>query len=239
MLHRFLLSTCPLLFIVATTAAGPRLEVDTITYNAGTIVEGKTDIVRRVFTLNNSGDAAISIEQVKPGCTCTSVQYDSLIPPGKSGKITATVNLSGFPGGEISKSVSVISNAENEPVLQLTIVVIKRAYIDISARYISLNANHAAPAPLYFTSKMTTLNITSIAFTEETIDKASKGWQPGRAVPLQYAWLPADSTRSDGAKVYKLQLTMPKIDRSCSGSFIFTTNHPKKPEIVMPGTLLR
>jgi len=239
MLHQFNHSLCILLLAIATLSAGPLIAVDTATIHAGTIEEGKSEVVRRTFTLKNSGDAPLKIENVKPGCSCTSVKYDSLILPGKSGKLTATVNLQGFPGGVISKSVAVLSNAENNPFVNLTIIVQKKAYIDISAPYISINANKPVIDPLYFTSKMATLKVLSVAFTEETIDKASKEWQPGRGLPLQYEWMSTDSTRSDSSRVYKLQLVMPKIDKSCSGSFILTTNHPKKPQIIMPGTLLR
>ncbi|MBN1575639.1 MAG: DUF1573 domain-containing protein [Chitinispirillaceae bacterium] len=224
--------------VVSTILAGPKIKFDARMYNAGFAEEGKTEIVNAHFAVKNIGDSVLKLESVRPGCSCTSVKYDTLIQPGKTARIAAAVNLKGFPGGLISKSITVTSNAENEPIVRLTVRVTNKAFIEISERYISLNINDVAPESLYFSSKMSGLEVTEIVFVKDTDHEVTPDWQSDLPLPIKYAWLPTDSMRNDGYRVYKLKLFMPEIDRSVLGVFIIKTNHPGRPEIIMRGTLL-
>jgi len=49
------------------------------------------------------------------------VAYDTTILPGREGKITPQVTIKGMHGGAFKKSISVESNAVNNPKLSLTI----------------------------------------------------------------------------------------------------------------------
>lgn len=99
--------------------AAPRIAFDSKIFDCGIVVEGKTEKINAVFVVKNTGDAALKLEKVRPGCGCTVVKYDSLIQPGKSTKIESAVNIKGYRSGPISKSITVTSNAENEPTVRL------------------------------------------------------------------------------------------------------------------------
>ncbi|HEX9909489.1 MAG TPA: DUF1573 domain-containing protein, partial [Desulfatiglandales bacterium] len=49
------------------------------------VLEGET--LTHTFELHNQGDETLDIERVKPGCTCSVVHFDPLIPPNAEGKI--------------------------------------------------------------------------------------------------------------------------------------------------------
>ena len=92
----------------------PQIEFDSKTYNCGTVIEGKIEKITAVFVVKNTGDAVLKLESVRPSCGCTVVKFDSLIQPGKSTKIESVVNIQGQRSGQLSKSITVTSNAENE-----------------------------------------------------------------------------------------------------------------------------
>ncbi len=60
------------------------------------VIEGKD--IAHSFEVFNEGDEPLKIEQVKPDCSCSVVQFDRLIPPNKQGKIRVKVDTKGFEG---------------------------------------------------------------------------------------------------------------------------------------------
>jgi hypothetical protein len=70
-------------------AAAPRLEVSQPTFDLGEIFEDQP--LEHVFTLKNTGDAPLRLDEIKLDCACSAVDYDRLIPPGGSGKVVFTV----------------------------------------------------------------------------------------------------------------------------------------------------
>jgi hypothetical protein len=60
------------------------------------VTEGKD--ISHSFQVFNEGDETLKIEQVKPDCSCSVVQFDRLIPPNKQGKIRVKVDTKGFEG---------------------------------------------------------------------------------------------------------------------------------------------
>jgi hypothetical protein len=72
------------------------------------------------FVLENTGDTPLSIESVVPGCGCTIASYDNFIPPGRTGKVSVTVDLyREWAGQDYVKVVTVISNDSVSPRLRL------------------------------------------------------------------------------------------------------------------------
>ena len=60
-------------------SASPKIDVDKTTFDCGVIAEGKTDKLHAQFTVKNTGDAPLKIDNVRPGCGCTVVKFDSTI----------------------------------------------------------------------------------------------------------------------------------------------------------------
>jgi hypothetical protein len=241
MFHRS--SVVPLLVSVffSIPYAAPRIQFDTTTFDCGTVIAGKTDKLNATFVVKNTGDALLRLEKVRPGCGCTVVKYDSLIEPGKSAKIESQVRIKGYHPGQLSKGITVTSNAANTPTVRLKITATIRSLIDISDRYVSLSAGDTTMKKLFVTSKKNDLKITAVSFGTETdqANQAGGTWQAKMPIPVKFSWAPADSTTADGYHIYQLILSAPDIDTLFNGKFRLTTNHPEMPEIILPGTLTK
>lgn len=72
------------------------------------------------FTFTNTGDAPLIITRAQGTCGCTASDYTKeAIAPGTQGWVKATYNAAKM--GNFSKTVTVFSNVEGEPVvLRLT-----------------------------------------------------------------------------------------------------------------------
>ncbi len=222
-----------LVFITGVLLAGPKIEFEKTTVDCGTLNEGKVDKISAVFVLKNTGDAPLKLENVRPGCGCTVVKYDTTIQAGKSAKIESSVNIAGYHSGPISKTITVTSNAANTPNQTLTITAKIIAIIDISEQYLSAQAQKKYT--LYPASAKKDLKISAVSF------KASRSegpqWQSELPMVCPFTFAATDSVRADGFAVYKLEFTAPDIEQPSSGEFILKTNHPEKLEFKIRGNL--
>lgn len=219
--------------LMASTAA-PKLEVDNTTFNCGKVTEGKNSSANAKFTLKNTGTAPLKISNVRVSCGCTVLSYDSVIAPGKTSVIEPKVNIAGFRAGFISKTITVVSNAENNPSLTLVIEADIVPAIEISETYITFEKT--APKTLYLSSAKKDLKINSVIFKPQV----NNGGQWSATVPLnlKYKLNAADSVRTDGFNVYKLDLESPGTDKEpLFGEFLITTNHPEKQEVLLRGRI--
>ncbi len=106
--------------------AAPRLSVDEPKIDLGTVQAG--DVVPMLWRLENTGDADLVIERIKPGCGCTIVSFseeDQIIHPGDTLELEAAFNSTGRRG-EHDKEVVIFSNDPNQPKFGLSF----RAYVD-------------------------------------------------------------------------------------------------------------
>jgi hypothetical protein len=77
------------------------------------------------FKLTNEGKEPLLIQTAKAGCGCTNLKYSQEpVLPGKSTIVAATYNAAAM--GQFSKSVTVTTNADPNPVL----LIIKGTVID-------------------------------------------------------------------------------------------------------------
>jgi hypothetical protein len=100
-------------------ATGPRIRLAEVIHDFGRIEFGA--MARNDFVFTNTGNAALEILDVKPGCGCTTAgQWDRRVEPGKTGRIPLQFNSTGF-SGTISKSATVTCNdpSQSNVVLQL------------------------------------------------------------------------------------------------------------------------
>jgi hypothetical protein len=215
--------------------SGSKIEFDTKAFNCGTVIEGKTEKLNAVFTVKNTGDAILKLENVRPGCGCTVVKYDTLIQPGKTVKIESQVNIKGYRSGYISKNITVTSNATNEPSVRLSIEATIQAIIDISESYLNLaGTDLKSPRTIYLSSKKNDLKVSDVSFKSNETSGAPT-WQS--EIPLSHKWIPTDSIRTDGYRVFKLEVFSANVEKTIPGEFIIKTNHPDKPEITLSGNI--
>lgn len=105
----------------------PRLTIVEPVRDYGTVAKG--DKLDWSFLVKNTGDADLQIIAAKPGCGCTVADFDKVIKPGETGKITAHVDTTNF-AGPIAKSVTVETNDPSTPTAQLTIHAIVKPYVE-------------------------------------------------------------------------------------------------------------
>ena len=102
---------------VSETANGPvdkdKLPVIKFTeseFNYGKIIQGEK--VSHTFTFTNEGKSNLVVVSAKASCGCTVAQPPKdPIPPGATGKIEVVFDSNG-KSGMVSKSITVLSNAE-------------------------------------------------------------------------------------------------------------------------------
>src|SRR5665213_3219585 len=102
----------------ALAASGPLIQVESPTYDFGKAAMGEK--VRHTYVVSNTGAEILHIANVQPGCHCTTVgDWTHDIAPGHSGEITVQFDSAGFGGGPVTKTITVHSNAKNDPRMTL------------------------------------------------------------------------------------------------------------------------
>jgi len=87
-----------LLLLPAPCAAEPQMLIRQQIHDFKSVLQG--DLLTHTFEVFNQGDEDLTIERVKPECTCSVAHFDSLIPPNGQGKITVEIDTRGFEGPE-------------------------------------------------------------------------------------------------------------------------------------------
>lgn len=106
--------------------AEPQLTVVDGIKDFGTVPKG--EVLDWTFELKNTGDSDLEILQVQPACGCTVADYDSVIRPGETGKVAASVQTETF-SGPISKTVTILSNDPQTPSAIVTIKAVVKPYV--------------------------------------------------------------------------------------------------------------
>jgi hypothetical protein len=105
----------------------PRLTIVEPIKDYGTIAKGEK--LDWSFIVKNTGDSDLQIIAAKPGCGCTVADFDKVIKPGQTGKVTAHVDTTAF-AGPIAKTVTLETNDPTTPTSQLTIHAIVKPYVE-------------------------------------------------------------------------------------------------------------
>jgi len=168
------------------------------------------------------------------------VGFDSIIPPGREGHITESVNLGNYHAGAYTKSATILSNAKNMPSMQISIHWIIKAYVSAATSYIQLakDKNGNLETDVVFSSEKANLKITDASFKAVEDGPATNNkpaWQSELPIAVSYAF-EKDSLRQDGYHDYKYKLIIKMAgSQKKNGEFIFKTNHEKSPEVKVQG----
>jgi len=108
-------------------AASPRLTIVEPVKDFGVVAKGEK--LDWSFEIKNTGENDLQIISAKPGCGCTVADFDKVIKPGATGKVTAHVDTTAF-AGPIAKTVSVETNDPSNPMATLTIHATVKPYVE-------------------------------------------------------------------------------------------------------------
>ncbi len=93
----------------------------------GTVPRG--DKLDWSFAVKNTGNADLEIIAARPSCGCTVADFDKVIKPGQTGKVTAHVDTTNF-AGPIAKAVTLDTNDPSTPSAQITIHAVVKPYVE-------------------------------------------------------------------------------------------------------------
>jgi len=113
----------------ASSQGAPHLTLVDPTKDFGTVPKGEK--LTWAFSIKNTGNADLEITNVQPACGCTVAEFDKVIKPGQTGKVTATVDTTNF-SGPIGKSVMIYTNDPEARTAQVSINAIVRPYVEAS-----------------------------------------------------------------------------------------------------------
>lgn len=113
--------------VVKAAEKAPRLTIIEPVKDYGTVPKGEK--LDWAFVIKNTGDADLQILAAKPGCGCTVADFDKIVKPGETGKVTAHVDTTAF-AGPIAKSVTLETNDPSTPTAQLTLHAIVKPYVE-------------------------------------------------------------------------------------------------------------
>lgn len=222
-----------------TIFAVPQAKFKSTTFDCGNVTEGKITMLHAKFEIKNTGDEVLKITDVRPGCGCTNVKFDSTIAPGTSMVLKSDVNITGYQAGPVSKSIMFTSNSKKDPTVKLVIKADIIAPVSVSNIFISLNAKtRNKPYSIDLFSIKKDITITGVSFkVQNTSDAVS--WKSNLPIDIKFSLSPTpiDTIRADKRYVHKLMMYTPAIAGVHHGEFIFKTNDPEKKEIVVLGII--
>jgi uncharacterized protein DUF1573 len=105
----------------------PKLTIAEPVKDFGTVPKG--DKLDWSFVVKNEGTADLEIIAARPACGCTVADFDKLIKPGQTGKVSAHVDTTAF-AGPIAKAVTLETNDPANPTAQITIHAVVKPYVE-------------------------------------------------------------------------------------------------------------
>jgi hypothetical protein len=241
------------LFIICLSPAivfpGPRIEVDTPVYDMGVVFDSAVRSFTHKFTVKNTGDAPLVISSIRKTCGCTSVKFDSVIPPAGTGTITEIISTDDPSKGPFSMPITVISDARNSPIFKLSVKGIFKRIIDVDPTSVNITTRVGKDSivyPLTLRTNMNGLKVSSVAFYYQEKNQAFS-WKS--SFPLVSSFSAIDEKKGtkkavvkhpkEYAYAYLLKIIYPRTEQiSRIGDIIITTNHPEKPEITITGNFV-
>jgi Protein of unknown function (DUF1573) len=214
-------SAAPAVPAVSPAASGPMIQVANPKYDFGKAMSGEKVLHTYYFT--NTGNATLHITNVQPSCHCTTVgNWTRVIEPGQGGEITAQLDTKGFGGGApVQRTITVISDAKNEPrtVLQIKGTVWKP--IDVTPSTAMLNIAPEANEPVTTTVRIVNQTESLVTFSNAVV-----------ASPLVTAAL----SEIKAGKEYELSVTAkpPFTTGTSWANVVVNTSSTNTPTITVP-----
>uniref|UniRef100_A0A7C3Z1D1 DUF1573 domain-containing protein n=1 Tax=Desulfobacca acetoxidans TaxID=60893 RepID=A0A7C3Z1D1_9BACT len=103
---------------VVAAQAQPRAEIPETVHNFGQVRDDMT--LSHTFEVKNTGNRELRILEVDPDCVCTVANYDRVIPPGGTGKVTLELKPYSV-GRAFNKKTLIRFNAPNQPSVNLVL----------------------------------------------------------------------------------------------------------------------
>jgi len=206
-----------LTLLAATAGAQPKIGYAEKKFDLGTIYRG--EVIEHTLTLKNTGSELLLLGSIDASCGCTgTIVSNKEIRPGETGTLSITFNSRNF-SGTVHKSVTVNSNAVNEPrvVIEFTAYVIDEILVtpahfwfkdaEISRKIrLSVTVKNNGKEPLRLTGWHSQLTGLVLVIPSSPIE-------PGKTAELHADFTPEKTTPilSDGAFVNTSNTRQPEL----------------------------
>ncbi len=112
---------------------GPKIKFSTPIYDFGRVSSGEP--VTHTYYFTNTGTETLFVTNVAPSCGCTTTgEWSRQVEPGQTGQIPMKFNSANY-GGAVTKSITVTSNAKNQPAVFLQLKGTVWKAIDVVPAY--------------------------------------------------------------------------------------------------------
>jgi hypothetical protein len=207
------------------TTKAPRLTLVEPLKDFGTVPKGEK--IDWSFEIKNTGAADLEILAAKPSCGCTVADFDKVIKPGQTGKVTAHVDTTNF-AGPISKAVTLETNDPNTPNAQVTISAVVKPYVEAYpvgyVRFNMLQGEVEKQSVTIYTEEDAPFEILKVESPQDWIKVDTKKLEGAELVP---------AVGRKGANQYKLDVTVGGPDAKVgplAEKIHITTNSKHQPE---------
>lgn len=211
-----LAATCALL--TSPVLAGARAVVAEPVIDLGTVARG--DKVEHRFELENTGDATLTVREVKAACGCTVMRFDKTIAPGATGAITAALDTRNI-SGSIAKSVTVFTTDPENPRLNLVIKANIQPQVEVRPGY----------------ARFIVVEGKGSSVSKQTLWAAAGPSLEVTAVRSPFPFVKAESRRSEREGRWDIVLTLDRNRAPVGPMADFVeveTNHPKQRLVKIP-----
>lgn len=182
------------------TTKAPRLTLVEPLKDFGTVPKGEK--IDWSFEIKNTGAADLEILAAKPACGCTVADFDKVIKPGQTGKVTAHVDTTNF-AGPISKAVTLETNDPNTPNAQVTISAVVKPYVEAYpvgyVRFNMLQGDVEKQSVTIYTEEDAPFEILKVESPQEWIKVDTQKLEAANLVP---------AVGRKGANQYRLDVTV-------------------------------
>lgn len=160
-----------LLTICFSIFASAQIEVDQTIKDFGVKEEGQK-LFKHKFVIRNTGDDTLRIQKVKPGCSCTIVDFPKVIAPGDSGIMASSLEVK--KSGSYNKGIKVFSNSKENAILSLRLKVEVLSKVNLSNRYIMLQEgdNNTYETSLVVSTKAENFQIEKLTYKKRGDEEA-------------------------------------------------------------------
>lgn len=218
-----------ILLLASFIVAAPKIKVEQATFDFGTVPAGDGQL-RHTFKITNIGDEILKIDDVKAGCSCTVVEFKPELKPGESSNVVAALSIKDRTGSQ-DKPITIISNAENTPLLKLTLKAYILGPINMDRRYgiFHVLPNKMVKDSVVILSTKKDLKITSASYVIRNRNSADT---TEKKVPVTVTLTPTKTKQSNGATEFMLVFFFKSNPaESEAGTIFFNTNHPENPKL--------
>jgi len=199
----------------------PILHIAPLEFDAGNIVKGEP--VKAAFHVENRGAGPLEIVKVAAGCRCTKAVSDSIIEPGRSGRIELTVDTRDLRGS-FQKGAVVLTNDPHRRVEKILVRGTITEFLSVSP-----------------TDRLTLGAVPPGERREETVTLTAGDGTPFRVTHVSSTdpGLRNEITHAEGGLSASVRIILPESyaaahDRGMkrvNATLTVQTSHPKVPEV--------